>query len=91
MKKQLVFIVIIALLAYSPFAYAGVIETLNNIQSVLTAKILPIVAILGLVFAAFSFAAGSQNARAHVSLAVIGALIGFGAPAIVNFLKGLIQ
>lgn len=71
--------------------YGSVESTLTAIQGKLIGTILPLVAILGIVFAACSFAFGSENARRHAMLAVIGALIGFGAPAIIQFIRGLVQ
>lgn len=71
--------------------YCSVESTLSAIQGKLITTILPLVAILGLVFAALSFAAGSQNARGHLVLAIIGAMVGFGAPSIIAFIRGLVQ
>lgn len=71
--------------------YCSVEGTLSAIQSKLITTILPLVAILGLVFAALSFAAGSPNARNHLVLAIIGAVVGFGAPSIIAFIRGLVQ
>lgn len=72
-------------------AIASVESTLAAIQTKLISTILPLCAILGLVFAAFSFFMGNPNARTHVFLAIIGAVIGFGAPSIVAFVRGLVQ
>lgn len=80
-----------ALIAFPEIALASVESTLNAIQSRLITTILPMVAILGLLFAGFSFVSGNQNARAHFMLAILGACIGFGAPSIVGFIRGLVQ
>lgn len=72
-------------------ALASVESTLTAIQSKLITTILPLCAILGLVFGAFSFFMGNPNARTHVILAIIGAVIGFGAPSIVAFVRGLVH
>lgn len=71
--------------------YCSVESTLSAIQGRLVSTILPLVAILGLVFAGLSFAAGSPNARNHLVLAIIGAVVGFGAQSIVAFIRGLVQ
>jgi hypothetical protein len=71
--------------------YGSVEGTLTAIQTKLITVILPLAAILGLVVAALSFVAGSPNARSHLVLAIIGAAVGFGAPSIIAFIRGLVQ
>lgn len=71
--------------------YCSVESTLGAIQGKLITTILPLAAILGLVFAGLSFVMGSPNARGHFVLAIIGAVIGFGAPSIVQFIQGLVH
>lgn len=71
--------------------YGTVESTLSNIQNKLITVILPLAAILGLVFAGLSFVSGSPNARQHLMLAIVGAIVGFGAPSIVAFIRGLVQ
>ncbi len=78
-------------LAFPTIGYCSVESTLSAIQGKLIGTILPMVAILGLVFAGIFMAAGSPNARSHLVLAVIGAVIGFGAPSIIVFIRGLVQ
>ncbi|MCX6117357.1 MAG: TrbC/VirB2 family protein [Proteobacteria bacterium] len=71
--------------------FASVEGTLQAVQSKLVDVILPLVAVLGLVFAGFSFVTGSPNARQHLILAIMGAAIGFGAQSIVGFIRGLVD
>lgn len=71
--------------------FCSVESTLTAIQSKLINVILPLAGILGLVFAAFSFFTGNPNARGHLWLAIIGAIIGFGAPSIIAFIRGLVN
>jgi type IV secretory pathway VirB2 component (pilin) len=71
--------------------YCSVESTLSAIQGKLITTILPLAAILGLVFAGLSFVMGSPNARSHFVLAIIGAVVGFGAPSIVQFIQGLVH
>jgi type IV secretory pathway VirB2 component (pilin) len=72
-------------------AMASVESSLMTIQTKLVGTILPLVAILGFVFAGFSYLSGNANARNHLILAIVGAMVGFGASSIVSFLRGLIQ
>ena len=71
--------------------YCSVESTLGAIQSKLINTILPLCAVLGLVFAAFSFFTGNPNARSHLWLAIIGMVIGFGAPSIMTFIRGMVN
>lgn len=70
---------------------AGVQSTLNNIQRELIGRLLPLAAILGLVWAGFSFVMGHENARGRLMLAILGAAIGFGAPHIVALIQSLVH
>lgn len=72
-------------------ALADLEGNLRNVQSKLIGTILPLMGIFGLAFAAFSFFTGSQNARTHLILAIVGAVVGFGAPSIIQFLQSIIH
>lgn len=90
--KKINFYLAIALIGLGPvLAHASVESSLMAVQNRLIGTILPLAAILGLVFAGLSFVAGSQNARSHLVLAIVGAVIGFGAPSIVSWIQGLIH
>ncbi len=82
---------LILIIAFPIFGFCSVESSLAAVQSKLIGTILPLVAIIGLVFAGLSFVAGSQNARSHLVLAIIGAAIGFGAPSIVSWIQSLIH
>lgn len=71
--------------------YCSVESTLSTIQARLISTILPLAAILGLVVAGLSFVAGSPNARQHLWLAIVGAVVGFAAPSIIAFIRGMVQ
>lgn len=91
-KKYAPLLLITALCLLLPsLGFCSVETTLDAMQAKLINKILPAVAILGLVFAAFSFFTGSPNARSHLWLAIIGAVVGFGAPSIVNFVQSMVH
>lgn len=93
MNNQKVFsaITLILIVAFPMLGLCSVESSLAAVQSKLIGTILPLVAIIGLVFAGLSFVAGSQNARSHLVLAIIGAAIGFGAPSIVSWIQSLIH
>jgi lipopolysaccharide export LptBFGC system permease protein LptF len=71
--------------------YCSVENTLRDIQTKLITEILPLCAVLGLCFAAFSFFTGNPSARSHLWLAIIGMVIGFGAESIMRFVQALVH
>ncbi len=72
-------------------AFGSVESSLIAVQTKLVGTILPLAAVCGLVYAGFSFVLGHPNARAHLSLAIMGAIVGFGAESIVALIRSLIQ
>ncbi len=72
-------------------AGASVESSLMAVQTKLIGTVLPLGGMLGLGFAAISFFMGSPNATQHLKLALIGAAIGFGGPAIIDFVRTLIH
>lgn len=91
-KEFFVFAVIVAVgLMLPQLGYCSVESSLTAIQTKLVTVILPLAAILGLIVAGLSFVAGSPNARAHLTLAIIGCIVGFGAQSIMSFIRGLVN
>ena len=83
---------VIAITTISPdLAFASVESSLSAVQAKLVGTILPLAAICGLVMAGFSFVLGHQNARQHLVLAIVGAIVGFGAESIVALIRSLIH
>ncbi len=93
MKDKKMYLLLFALfyLALPAVGYASVESTLSGIQTRLITTVLPLAAILGLVFAGLSFVAGSPNAKGRLMLAIMGAVVGFGAPSIMEFIRSLVH
>ena len=72
-------------------SFADVEGTLGNIQDTLINRLMPLFGVLGLCWAGFSFMAGNANAKSHMFMAIVGAIIGFGAPSIVEMARGLVN
>ena len=72
------------------FSFGSVESSLANVQSKLEI-LLPVLATLGLGFAGVSFLIGSPNARGHLWLAIIGAIVGFGASSIMGFIRQIVS
>ena len=88
-KKNLALIATVLLIA--PFANASVESSLLGLKDVLIGSILPVFAVLGLGFAAFSFFTGNPNAKQHLVYAVTGATILFGAQSIVDLIQRVVR
>jgi type IV secretory pathway VirB2 component (pilin) len=78
-------------LFFPQIAYATVESTLNNFGSALGGRILPLIAMLGICFAGFSFVTGNPNAKNHLIYVVIGVGVGLGAKSIIDFVRQLVQ
>jgi type IV secretory pathway VirB2 component (pilin) len=74
-----------------PFAHASVESSLTGLKDVLLGSILPVFAVLGLGFAAFSFITGNPDAKRHLTYAVVGSVILFGAQSIVDLIERVVR
>lgn len=72
-------------------ALASVESSLQAVQGRLINVVLPLCGVVGLAIAGVSFVLGQENARAKLMLAIVGAIVGFGAPSIIEFIQGLIH
>ena len=92
-KRRNIFslLTLILVVSFPLLGFCSVESSLVAVQTKLIGTILPLAAIIGLVFAGLSFVAGSPNARNHLILAMVGAAIGFGAPSIVSWIQSLIH
>jgi type IV secretory pathway VirB2 component (pilin) len=86
----ILFILTTALFLALP-AMASLESSLLGVKAKLTGFILPVLSVIGLLFAGFSFMTGSEKAKQHIMYAVIGVAIGFGAQAIVDFLSSTVR
>lgn len=89
--RQLPIFILVGILTISPIALASVESSLVGLKSVLLGSILPIFAVLGLGFAAFSFFTGNPNAKQHLIYAVVGSAILFGAQSIVDLIERTVR
>ena len=72
-------------------AYASFESSLMNVKMKLTNVILPLLSVIGLGLAAISFITGNPNAKQHITYAILGAIFGFGAQSIVDFISQTIS
>jgi hypothetical protein len=91
-KETIVFVLMVAGLMLIPeLGFASVESSLMGMQMKLTRVILPVLSVIGIAWAAFSFITGHENAKKHILYAVLGSALGFGAQAIVDFISQTVQ
>lgn len=83
--------VIAIIIAFPGTAFCSVESSLTAIQTTVVGRILPLAGALGIVIAALSFMMGHPNARTHLTLAMIGAGVGFGATSIISFIQSVVH
>ena len=81
----------LGLMLFPQVGYCSVESSLAAIQMKLVSTILPLAAVLGLLFAGLSYVMGSPNARSYLILAIIGAGVGFGVQSIVALIRSLVN
>lgn len=81
----------ILLVAFPDPAYADLENSVRNIRDQLSSTFLPLLSVIGLLFASFSYLTGNPNSRQHITYALIGAAVGFGAQQIINFISSNVR
>lgn len=87
----LVLVGVLALCLVATPCFASFESSLVDIKSKLTGVVLPLLSVIGLGFAALSFVTGNPEAKKHVTYALVGAVVGFGAQAIVDFIASMVH
>lgn len=85
-----VFTMLVVTLHPNP-AFADFESSLRNMKSQLSNVVLPLLAVIGLLIASFSYLTGNPNAKQHITYALIGAGVGFGAQAIIDFISNAVH
>ncbi len=81
----------VMLFLVSSVALASVESSLAGLKSVLIGSVLPVFAVMGLGFAAFSFFTGNPNSKQHLMYAIMGSVILFGAQSIVDMISRVVN
>lgn len=82
---------IAACVALPDLAFASVESSMTALTQELLGTILPLLSVLGLLFAGMAYLTGSPNARSYLGAAIIGAVIGFGAQSIVSLIQNIVH
>ena len=93
MKRTVQITILIALvfLTMAEPSYASFESSINGLRTKLMVVILPVLAVIGLVFSAMSFFTANPNAKQHVFYAILGCIFGFGAQAIVDLISQTVR
>lgn len=72
-------------------AFADFRGSLENVRSQLSNVVLPLLSVIGLLVGSFSYMTGHPDSKRHVTYALIGAALGFGSQAIIDFISDSIR
>ena len=87
-----IFLLAVAVIAAHPnVAYADFEGSLRNVKSQLSNVVLPLLSVIGLLAASFSYLTGHPEAKRHVTYALLGAALGFGSQAVIDFISSTIH
>lgn len=79
-------------IAFFPdIAFADFRGSLENIRSQLSNVVLPLLSVIGLLVASFSYMTGHPDSKRHVTYALIGAALGFGSQVIIDFISSAVR
>jgi hypothetical protein len=81
----------VILAAIPDLAYADLESSIRNVRTELSMVVLPTLSVIGLLVASFSYLTGNQNAKQHITYALIGAGVGFGAQSIIDFISSMVH
>ncbi|MEQ1875938.1 MAG: hypothetical protein ABL958_04780 [Bdellovibrionia bacterium] len=87
MKKYFPLIASISICLAPILCHASLESSMYALRSQLATVFLPVLSMIGIVLAGISLAMGHQNAKNHIAMAVIGAMVGFGADGIIEFVR----
>lgn len=94
MNQKAGLFLLVCLLTYllvPELAVASVESSMMALQQKLLGTILPIISVLGLLFAGLCYLTGSPNARSYMWAAIVGAGVGFGAESIVSLIRSVVH
>jgi len=82
---------VLAVLIGPELAFASVQSAMQALQDQLLGTFMPLLSVLGLLFAGVAYLTGSANARSYLWAAIIGAVVGFGAQSIVELIQSIVH
>ncbi len=76
-------------LSFAQFGGSGFEDKIRSINSSLITRILPLLSVLGLIYASVLAINGDEGAKGKIMMVLIASVVGFLAPTIIEWLKGL--
>lgn len=92
-KSLMVFILIFVFCLLTPDAFAqfgGFESRMSNLNSMLVSKVLPLVSILGLVYAVILALTGDGAGKGRIIMVIGCSILGFLAPFLIRWLQGVV-
>jgi hypothetical protein len=89
-KKSIPYLLLIAAFFPCP-AFADFVGQVEALKSVILGRLFPLAACIGLAFSAYSLLTGNPNARQHVTMAIAGCVVGFGAEGLIELIRGTVR
>ena len=87
MKKNYFVLIAICLNLFPMIASASLEGAMYSLRNQMSTVFLPALSLVGIGIAAISMAMGHQNAKSHITMAVIGTIVGFGADNIIDYVR----
>lgn len=88
--SYLLAIVVVVFLACTP-CHATLETSLVALKIKLLTVILPVISVIGIIWASISLFSGNPNAKQHLLYAVMACAFGFGAQLIVDFISTVVR
>ena len=83
--------IVALVIAFPNAVHADFEGSLRSMKNQLSGVVLPLLSVIGLLVASFSYLTGNPEAKRHIIYALIGAGVGFGAQSIIDFLSSSIH
>ncbi len=77
--------------AFADFGIGGGFESrMEALQSKFINVVLPLMSIMGLIYAGILAASGNEAAKGKIVIIIIGCIVGFLAPHLIGWIKGIL-
>lgn len=88
-----IFSLVLGLCFFAPDAFAqfgGFESRMNNLNSMLITKVLPLISVLGLVYAVILALTGDGAGKGRIIMVIGCSILGFLAPFLIKWLQGVV-
>ena len=98
-ERAITFVLLLLSLAYAlspsyayadPFSGSGFESRMENLQNKFINVVLPLMSIMGLIYAGILASSGNEAAKGKIFVIILGSIVGFLAPYIIGWIKGIL-